>query len=146
MAEFTYPERQTVQSGQSALLNNTTCGCNKGYISHMDGFGGITIKGVVNNPCANFARYLIKYTCNIALSEGSTVGPIQVALTLNGETMQDTIAIVTPAAVGDFWNVSGFKTLDIPKGCCPMVAVDNVSADNTSVDFQNLNVAVNRTA
>ena len=38
MALFNYPEEQTLPYGQAALLNNTTCGCNKGYISHMDCF------------------------------------------------------------------------------------------------------------
>lgn len=151
MAEFTYPEVQTVPYGQSALLNNTSIGCNKGYIYHDNGFGGITVKGVVNNPCSNFARYEVKYAGNIALAEGATVGEIAVALTLNGEVIQDTIASATPAAVGDFWHVGGFKTLNVMKGCCPMVAVENVSpaagtTPNPAIDIRNLNVAVTRIA
>lgn len=151
MAEFTYPEEQTVPYGQAALLNNTTCGCNKGYISHMNGFGGITVKGVVNNPCASFARYEIKYSANIALAEGATVGEIAAAISLNGEVIQDTVASATPAAVGDFWHVSGFKTMDIPRGCCPTFAIENVSpaigtTANPTIVFRNLNVAVNRVA
>lgn len=151
MAEFTYPEVQTVPYRQAALLNNTSCSCRKGYISHMNGFGGITVKGAVNNPSACYARYIARYSCNIALSEGATVGEIAVALTLNGEPIIDTLASATPAAVGDFWNVSGFKTFDIPRGCCPMVAIENVSpADGTtpnpSIDIRNLNVSVDRIA
>ena len=151
MAEFTYAEVQSVPYGQAALLNNTSCGCNKGYISHDNGFGGITVKGVVNNPCAKRARYEAKYSANIALSEGATVGEIALAFTLNGEVVQDTIAAANPAAVGEFWHVSGFKTFDIMQGCCPMIAVENVSpatgtTPNPSVDIRNLNVAINRIA
>lgn len=151
MALFNYPEEQTVAYGQAALLNNTTCGCNKGYISHMDGFGGITIKGVVNNPCAQYARYEAKYSANISLAEGATIGEIALAFSLNGEVVQDTVAVATPAAVGDFWNVSGFEVFDIPKGCCPSIAIENVSPSagttpNPSIVIRNLNVAVNRIA
>ena len=151
MAEFTYPEEQTVQPNKAALLNNTTCGCNKGYISHMNGFGGITIKGAVNNPNACFARYEAKYSANIALAEGATVGEIDLAFTLNGEVMQDTLASATPAATGEFWNVSGFKTIDVPRGCCPMIAVENASPSagttpEPAIVVRNLNVSVNRIA
>ena len=55
MAEFTYPELQTLPYRQAALLNNTSCGCNKGYINHQNGFGGILMievqKGVFH-ACA----------------------------------------------------------------------------------------------
>ena len=151
MAEFTYPEEQTVAYNQAALLNNTTNGCNKGYISHMNGFGGITVKGVVNNPCANFARYEAKFAANIALAEGATIGEIGLAFSLNGEVVQDTVAVATPAAVGDFWHVGGFKTFDVMKGCCPTIAVENVSptegtTPNPSIVVRNLNVAVTRIA
>lgn len=151
MAEFNYPAEQTVAYGQAALLNNTSCGCNKGHISHDDGFGGITVKGVVNNNCANRARYEAKFSANIALAEGATVGEIGIGFAINGEVAQDTVAVATPAAVGDFWNVSGFKTFDIMKGCCPMISVENVSPSagttpNPSIVIRNLNVAVNRTA
>lgn len=151
MAEFTYPEEQTVPYRQAALLNNTTCGCNKGYISHQNGFGGVTVKGVVNNPCARFARYEAKFSCNIALAEGATVGPIAAGLTFNGEPIIDTIARATPAAVGDYWHVSGFKTFDVFAGCCPTIAVENLSpatgtTGNPDITMQNLNVSVKRIA
>lgn len=150
MAEFVYPEAQEVTYGQSALLNNTTCGCGgNGCINHMNGFGGITVKGPANSSCSNYARYEAKYAANIALAEGATVGEIGVAFSINGEVVQDTVASATPSAVGNFWHVSGFKTFDIPKGCCPMIAVENVSPSagttpNPNIIIKNLNVAVNR--
>lgn len=151
MAEFNYPAEQTLPYGQAALLNNTSCGCTKGYISHQNGFGGITLKGAVNNPNACFARYEVAFSGNIALAEGATVGEISAALSLNGEIMQDTIASATPAAVGDFWHVSGFKTIDVPRGCCPMIAVENSSPSagttpNPTIVMRNLNVSVVRVA
>lgn len=150
MAELTYPELQTLPYRQAALLNNTSCGCNKGYINHQNGFGIVSLSGRHGNHCARFARYAVQYSCNIALSEGATVGEIQTALTLNGEPIVDTIASATPAAVGDFWHVSGFKSIDVPVGCCSTIAVENVSpvpaagGVNPSIDMRNLNVSVIR--
>lgn len=146
MSEFNYVERQTVPYRQAALLNNTSCGCRRSNIVHQDGFGGITIRGAARNQNA---KYELKYSGNIAVSEGATVGPISVAVTINGEIVTDTIATVTPAAVGDFWHVSGFKVLDIPLGCCTQIAIENVSAADTagvnpSIDIQNLLVSLNQ--
>lgn len=150
MAEFTYPLVQTVPYRQSAILNSTRFGCNKGYIFHREGSGIVTARGIVNNPCSNFARYECKFSGNIALSEGATVGELAAALAINGEILQDTIAVATPAAVGDFWHVSGFAYIDVPRGCCYEITVENASPQatpatpNPSIDIRNLNVAVNR--
>lgn len=152
MAEFTYAPVQTVPYGQNAIVNSTRFGCNKGYILHREGSGIITARGIVNNPCSNYARYECKFSGNIALSEGATVGEIATALAINGEVLQDTIAVVTPAAVGDYWHVSGFAYIDVPRGCCFEVSVENASPQpaattpNPSIDIRNLNVAVNRVA
>lgn len=149
MAEFTYIPSQTVPYRQAAALNSTRFGCNKGYILHREGSGLVTMRGIVNNPCSNFARYEAKFSGNIALSEGATVGEIALALTLDGEILQETVAVATPAAVGDRWHVSGVATIDVPRGCCPNVSVENVSPQtgttpNPSIDITNLNVIVNR--
>ena len=152
MAEFTYPLVQTVPYRQSAILNSTRFGCNKGYIFHREGSGIVTARGIVNNPCSNFARYECKFSGNIALSEGATVGEITAALAINGEILQDTIAVATPAAVGDFWHVSGFAFIDVPRGCCYDVTFENTSPQSTpatpnpSIDIRNLKVSVNRVA
>jgi len=152
MAEFTNSAEQNVLYGQAAILNRTNCGCNKGYILHRDGSGLVTLRGIVNNPYSNFARYEVEYACNIALADGATVGEIGVALAVNGEALPDTYACVTPAAVGDFWHVSGFVTLDVPRGCCPTVSLENASPQPTAaapspeIVVRNLNLAVNRIA
>ena len=149
MAEFTYSAEQTVPYGQAAIVNSTSCGCSKGYILHREGSGLVTIRGVVNNPYNNSARYRCAFSCNIALATGATLGEIAVAFAIDGEVLQDTIAVATPAAVGDFWHVSGFINVDVPKGCCPMIAVENASpqtgtSPNPSIVMRNLNVEVNR--
>ena len=61
MAEFINNDIQLVQPGQSAILD-TAIGCNRGYVLHRPGSGILTLRGMVNNPCAGFARYR-KHCC-----------------------------------------------------------------------------------
>ena len=145
MAEFTYNPVQTVESNQAVILN-TSIGCNKGYVLHRNEFGVVTLRGIVNNPQAPFARYQCTFNANIAVSEGGTVGPISVALTIGGEAIQTSKAIVTPAAVGDFFNVTSTAIITVPRGCCTDIAVENVSEGAVSIDVQNANLVVTRVA
>jgi hypothetical protein len=152
MAEYTYNEIQLIQPGASALLN-TTIGCNKGNVIHRPGSGILTLRGLVNNPCAYFARYRVSFDGNIAVPEGGTAGEIQLALAIGGEVVPTSIATATPTAANAYWNVSGFAIVDVPKGCCYTVAVENasVSADPattpaSALNLRNLNVEVTRMA
>ena len=97
MAEFTKNEVQTVNPNQPVTLN-TSIGCNKGYVFHREGSGIVTLRGAVNNPTSCFARYQVTFNGNIAIPDGGTVGPISIALALDGEPILTSRAIVTPAA------------------------------------------------
>lgn len=152
MAEFTYNPSQVVEPNQNVILNNSI-GCNKGYILHRAESGLVTLRGIVNNPYAPFARYQCTFNGNIALAEGATVGPIAVALAIDGEPIQTSKAIVTPAAVGDFFNVTSTAIITVPRGCCLTVAIENVSASATpgttpapEIEVQNSNLVVTRVA
>lgn len=150
MAEFTYAQSQTVQPNTGAILNTATA-CNKGYILHRPGSALVTLRGIVNNPYAGFARYRCEAVANIAVAEGATVGPIAVALAIDGEPLQTSKAIVTPAAVGDLFNITVLAEVAVPRGCCYTISVDNVAASDTAttivpIDMQNLVLRVNRTA
>lgn len=141
MTELTYPEVQSVPYRQAALLNNTGCGCGQRAVTHQNGFGNVTLRGG--------SKYLVIYSCNIAVGEGETVGEIDVGITVNGEIVTDSVASVTPAAVGDFWNASGFKIIMVPCGCCRDIAIENISpasgtTPNPAIDIRNLNVGVIR--
>lgn len=152
MAEYTYNEIQLIQPGAPALLNDAIR-CNKGYVIHRPGSGILTLRGIVNNPCAGFARYRVSFDGNIAVPEGATPGEIQLALAIGGEVVPTSIATATPTAADAYWNVAGFAVIDVPKGCCYTVAVENasVSADPATtpalaLNLRNLNVEVSRQA
>lgn len=146
MAEFTYNPIQTVASNQAVVLN-TSIGCNKGYVLHREESGIVTLRGIVNNNCCGaFARYQCTFNGNIAVADGGVVGPIAVSLAIDGEALPTSRAIVTPAAVGDYFNVTSTAFITVPRGCCAQVSVENVSTPATEIDVQNANLVITRVA
>lgn len=144
MAEFVANAVQNVASGQDILFTEDIIECSRGNVIHRQGSGLFVLRGVVNNPTGCFARYWVDCGCNISIPTGGTVDPIQISLAINGEALPTSTAIVTPAAVGDFWNVNVFAYVTVPKGCCFTVAVQNSS--DQAIDVQNANIVINRTA
>lgn len=152
MAEFTYNPIQVVEANQNVVLN-TSIGCTKGYVIHRNESGVVILRGIVNNPNSCFARYQVTFNGNIALPTDAPVGPISIALALDGEPLQTSKAIVTPAAVEDYFNVTSTAIITVPKGCCFSVAVENTSASATpvttpapAINVQNANLTVSRIA
>ena len=152
MAEFTYNPIQTVQPNAPVVLS-TTIGCNKGYVIHRNESGIVTLRGIVNNPSSCFARYQVTFNSNIAIPEDGTVGPISVAIAIDGEPVLTSRAIVTPAAVDEYFNVTSTAIVTVPKGCCFNVSVENTSVSATpattpapAINVQNANLVVTRIA
>lgn len=151
MAEFTYNPIQLVEAGQNVILNDSIR-CPNGYVLHRNESGIVTLRGIVNNPCGCFARYQVTFNGNIAVPEDGTVGPIAIALAIDGEPIQTSRAIVTPAAVDEYFNVTSTAIITVPKRCCFTVAVENVSFGATAADaptainVQNANLVVSRIA
>ncbi len=152
MAEFTYNPIQLVQPNQPVILN-TTIGCPKGYVLHRNESGIVTLRGAVNSPTSCFARYQVTFNGNIAVPEGGTVGPISIAIALDGEPILTSRAIVTPAAVDEYFNVTSTAIITVPKCCCFNVSVENTSESATpattpapAINVQNANLTVARIA
>lgn len=150
MAEFTYNPVQEVQVGQNVIFNDSIK-CPNGYVLHRQESGLVILRGIVNNPCGNFARYQVTFNGNIAISEGGAVAPIAISLAIDGEAIPTSKAIFTPAAVGDYGNVTSTAIVTVPKGCCFTIAIENVSeadgaVDAQVIDVQNANLVVSRIA
>lgn len=140
--EYSYPLTQTVEVDENILFLNGDRACKKGLIMHNDASGVFRIKGV-SNACRTI--YKVHFNANIAIAEGGTVEPISVALKQNGEVLRNAVATVTPAAIGDFWNVSFETFLELPCGCCDTVSVENIS-ETTAIDVINANLIIDRVA
>lgn len=125
MAEYRYNLQQTIQGGASAIFTNDFFPCNKGLIVHQNDSGLFQVRGVVNNPCAEYGKLKINFSANVAIPEGGDVEPITVAITVNGVTEPATTMIVTPAATQQFFNIGREVEIPIPRGCCQNVAITN---------------------
>ena len=141
-AEYSTIAVQTVAVDENVLFDNGCRACRKGSIQHRDDSGIFFLKGS-SNGCR--AVYRVTFNGNIAIATGGTVEPISVALTINGEALGNATATVTPAAIGDFFNVSITTFVDIPCGCCVTVSVKNVS-DTAAIDVTNANIIFDRVA
>ena len=69
---------------------------------------------------------------------------ISLALAINGEPVQATTMIETPAAVEEFSNVFSAIFIDVPAGCCSQISVRNTSTQDINV--QNANLIIERVA
>lgn len=157
MAEYVYNEVQRVLPNQNVLLQDSIP-CNRGYVIHRNGSGILTLRGCVNGAGC-FARYQVTFNGNIAVPSDGTLGPISVSLAIDGEPIQTSKAIFTPAAVAldpptdeNFGNVTSTAIITVPRGCCAVIAVENTSAGLTAADpapailVKNANLTVTRIA
>ena len=138
--ELTANAIQTVAANANVLFTDTVVGGNCA-IMHRDGSGLVTLRGLTNQ-CR--ARFRVSFGGNIALPTGGTVGPISLAIAVNGEPVASTTMISTPAAVEEFNNVFSAIFLDIPKGCCSQISVRNTS--DQPIEIQNANLIIERVA
>lgn len=138
-AEYSYIPVQTVADNENIIFMDGDRACRKGFITHRSGSGVFRLKGT---GCR--AIYKVEFNANIAVATGGTVGAISVALQEDGETLGNATAIVTPAAVGDFFNVSLSTFVYIPCNCCVTVSVENTSG--TPIDVSNANIVFERVA
>lgn len=156
MAEYTANALQTVAAGQNFLFTNAPDPCTKGLIIHRDGSGIFTLKGIVPTNYSScqcnkneVARYLVNFGTNVQIPTGGTVGPITLALAIDGEVLPDSTVIVTPATAEEFQNVSRTISVPIPRGCCENIALENIGtgaieAQNTTITFMRPDLFITR--
>lgn len=156
MAEFGANAVQTVNPGETVVFTETTEACKRGFVRHRDGSGSFLLSGwVPSNGCNcrcnqnRSAEYLVDFGANIAIPTGETVGPISVAIAIDGATVPSTNMIVTPAAVEEYFNVSRATNIKIWNGCCETVSIRNTSeipilVQNANVIFTRPDLAITR--
>lgn len=132
---------QTVAANQNVVFTDTVIKGNCSII-HREGSGLIILRGITNQ-CR--ARYRASFGANVAIPTGGTVGPITLALSINNEAVVSTTMISTPAAVEEYNNVFSSIFLDIPKGCCYNLSVQNLTEDQ-EIEVQNANLIIERVA
>ncbi len=150
MAEYLANATQLVELNQPIVFS-ASIPCNRGNVVHEDETGIFILRG---NSTGCFARYQVTFNGNIAVPEGGTVGPIAVSVAVNGEARPTSRAIVTPAAVEEYNNVTSTAIVTVPRGCCFSVSVRAVSGivdDATgtpapAINVTNSNLVITRIA
>lgn len=140
MAEYIANAVQTVAANQNVLFSDIAI-CGNCSIIHRPGSGLVGVRGVTNQ-CR--ARYKVFFNGNIAIPTSGTVGPISLAISVDGEPIESSQMIETPTAVNAYSNVASAIFLDVPKNCCIQVSVKNTSTQDILV--QNANLIVERVA
>ena len=138
--ELTANAIQTVAANANVYFTDTVVNGNCSMV-HRDGSGLVTLRGLTDQ-CR--ARFRVSFGGNIAVPTGGTVGPISLAIAINGEPVVTTTMISTPAAVEEYNNVFSAIFIDVPKGCCSQISVKNISDDD--VEVQNANLIIERVA
>ena len=131
---------QTVQANQNVYFTDTVVSGNYS-IDHRDNSGLVTLRGVTNQ-CR--ARFKVSFGGNIAIPTGETVGPVSLAIAINGEPVLSSTMIATPAAVDQYQNIYGAVYIDVSAGCCINISVQNIS--DIPIEVQNANLIVERRA
>lgn len=133
MAEYSANAVQTVNPGESIVFTNSPVPCNRGFVRWRSGSGAFNLSGWVPNRggcrCnqSNQALYLVDFGANIAIPTGQTVGPISVAIALDGVTIPTSVMTESPTAVNAFENISRAINVPIWKNCCQTLTVRNTS-------------------
>lgn len=132
---------QTVAVNQDVLFTGVSVRGNASVL-HREGSGLVTVRGLANGQCR--ARFRAVFGANIAVPTGETVGPVELAIAINGEGVPTSRMISTPADVEEYNNVSADIYIDVPIGCCTQLSVQNVGT--IPVNVQNANFIVERVA
>lgn len=140
MAEFTANANQTVAPGAAVLFDSTAIVPNRS-VYHRDGSAIFTLRGLTYQP---FARFKVVVGGNVAVPTGGTAGPITFAIAISGEPDENTTMQVTPAAVGEYFNISRETYINVPGGCCTQISLENTTA--TEADIKNVNLIIERVA
>lgn len=131
---------QTVNANQNVLFTDTVIGGNSSIV-HRNG-SGIVMLRAITNQCRS--RFKVSFGGNIAIPTGGTVEAISLAITIEGEPVGATTMIVTPAAVENYFNIHSDVFIDVPRGCCYSIGVENISTQ--PILMQNANIIVERVA
>lgn len=124
MAEYVTLADQNIALDSTILFDKVSIPCNSGSVIPVAP-GIVSLRGGSNG---RFARYNVAVSANIQIPTGGAVTPIALAIKLNGTTLAESVAIVTPAAAGDYWHIYTEVPVTIPCGCCFQISASYVDA------------------
>lgn len=128
MAEYVTTTDALVALNGTIPFSSVSIPCGTGNVVPL-AVGILNLRGSSTN---RFARYRVRVKANVQIPEGGAVTPIALGIALNGAVIPESVAIVTPAAVGDYWHINTDVPITIPCNCCGTVSA--VYVDGTEDD------------
>ena len=128
MASYVLTTDALVTLNGTIPFNSVSIPCTKGNVVPL-------VAGVLNlngNTTNRFARYKVTLQGNVQIPTGGAVTPIALGITVNGTVVPQSVAIITPAAVGQYWHVNTSIIVTVPCGCC--LTVSGAYVDGTEDD------------
>jgi hypothetical protein len=127
---------QEVAANQNIIFNNTRvksrrCGCQSGWLNHIEGSGLFTITNRSNQPMA----VELQFNANVT---AAAAGATALALKLNGEVIGGTEMDYTVVTADVYQNVSAVTLIPVPAGMSLTVSAGNISAGAVLVKDANL--------
>ena len=127
---------QEVAANQNIIFNNTRvksrrCGCQSGWLNHIEGSGLFTITNRSNQPMA----VELQFNANIT---AAAAGATALALKLNGEVIGGTEMDYTVVTADVYQNVSADTIIPVPAGTSLTISAGNISAGAVTVKDANL--------
>lgn len=139
MASYVTTTDALVALNGTIPFNQVSIPCNKGNVVPL-------VPGILNlngNTSNRFARYEVTLQANVQIPEGGTVTPIALGITLNGVTIPESVAIITPAAAEEYWHIHTTAIVTVPCGCCLTVSaayVDGTEDDAATTPTPSIQV------
>lgn len=128
MASYVTTADALVALNGTIPFNSVSIPCNRGNVIPVAP-GILNLNGGSSN---RFARYRVILQGNVQIPTGGAVTPIALGITLNGVVIPESVAIVTPAAVEDYWHIHTQAIVTVPCGCC--LTVSGAYVDGTEDD------------
>lgn len=127
---------QEIAANQNVIFNATRvksrrCGCQSGWLNHIEGSGLFTITNRSNQPMA----VELQFNANVT---ASAAGATALTLKLNGENIGGTEMDYTVVTADVYQNVSADTLIPVPAGTSLTVSVGNISAGAVLVKDANL--------
>lgn len=125
MAEYVTTTDALVALNGTIPFSAVSIPCNTGNVVPL-AVGVLNLRGSNTN---RFARYQVRVQANVQVPTGGAVTPIALGIAINGAVIPESISIVTPAAVEEYWHINTEVPVTVPCGCC--VTVSAVYVDGT---------------
>lgn len=127
---------QEVAANQNIIFNNTRvksrrCGCQSGWLNHIEGSGLFTITNRSNQPMA----VELQFNANVT---AAAAGATALVLELNGEAVGGTEMDYTVVTADVYQNVSADTLIPVPAGTSLTISAGNISAGAVTVKDANL--------